>query len=192
MSLMPAMLPHWLSKLLPARQARGDYAVSSSMHSRIEICPPELWPSSLSWRGRLTRWLNNSRWLPEPARPMHRLAMVKAEFREAVFGVDAELLDGLDERIERARSLREFWHLRSPLYNVLAMGLNQMEADRRLALLNRHFPRRAPRNASVTVAHVAPAISAATLAVIESAAARSLLPVKQPAAATESQPSVLA
>ena len=199
MSPMHAKMPHWLSKLLPSwpaqehvawplfltplggdrpRSALGrsqsDYVASSSLQSRIEICPPELWPSSLSWRGRFTRWLNNSRWLPEPARPMNRLALVKAEFRQAVLDVAPGLLDGLDERIERARSLREFWHLRSPLYSAVSMGLNQLEAERRLSALNRHFPRRTPRHtgAAAVVSHVAPAINAATLAVIGSAAAR--------------------
>lgn len=171
---MHAKMPYWLTKLLSVRPARREYAAPSSLQSRIEICPPELWPSSMSWRGRFTRWLNNSRWLPEPARPMNRLALVKAEFRQAVLGVAPGLLDGLDERIERARSLREFWHLRSPLYSAVSMGLNQLEAERRLSTLNRHFPRRAPRHsgAAAVVSHVAPVINAATLAVIESATAR--------------------
>ena len=211
MSPMHAKMPHWLSRLLSARptqvsaawplflppsgggrpgsasvRSQSDYAASSSLQSRIEICPPELWPSSLSWRGRLTRWLNNSRWLPAPARPMNRLALVKAEFRQAVLDVAPGLLDGLDERIERARSLREFWHLRSPLYSAVSMGLNQLEAERRLSALNRHFPRRTPRctprhtGATAVVSHVAPAINAATLAVIESAAARRAAPLNCP------------
>ena len=207
MSPMHANMPHWLSRLLSARpsqesaawplfltpsgggrpesasgRAHSDYAASSGLQSRIEICPPELWPSSLSWRGRLTRWLNNSRWLPAPARPMNRLALVKAEFRQAVLDVAPGLLDGLDERIELARSLREFWHLRSPLYSAVSMGLNQLEAERRLSALNRHFPRRTPRNSrsAAVVSHVAPMINAATLAVIESAAARRRAPLNGP------------
>ena len=68
MSPTHAKMPHWLSRLLSARStqvsaawplfltpsgggAQSDYAASSSLQSRIEICPPELWPSSLSWRG---------------------------------------------------------------------------------------------------------------------------------------------
>ena len=122
---------------------------------------------------------------------MNRLALVKAEFAQAVLDVAPGLLDGLDERIERARSLREFWHLRAPLYGAVAMGLNQIEADRRLSGLNRHFPHRATRNggAAAVASHVAPRINAATLAAIESAASRRPAPAAAATAATgQAQP----
>jgi hypothetical protein len=138
-------MPNWMSRLITARESAPPS--TSVLHSRIEVCPPELWPSSLGWRSRVRRWLLRSPWVPVPARPLNRLAQVKQEFREAAADVPDALLDGLDDRIERARSLREFWHLRSPLYNAVAMGQNQTEADRRLARLNRHFPTRAPRGA---------------------------------------------
>ena len=140
MSPATAATPHWIFRLIAPRESAPP---SSLMQSRIEVCPPEMWPSSLGWRAALRRWVQ--RRLPAPARPANRLAQVKDEFRGAVADLPAALLDGLDERIERARSLREFWHLRSALYNALAMGLNQIEADRRLTRLNRHFPTRAPR-----------------------------------------------
>ena len=36
------------------------------------------------------------------------------------------------ERIERARSLRELWHLRSPMYSAVSVGLSQAEATAQL------------------------------------------------------------
>jgi hypothetical protein len=51
----------------------------------------------------------------------------------------------LQDRIERARSLRELWHLRPELYGTVARILTQADAERRLATLNRHFPVRAAR-----------------------------------------------
>ena len=38
------------------------------------------------------------------------------------------------------------WHLRSSVYGEVALALNQSEAGRRLARLNRHFPVRTPRS----------------------------------------------
>ena len=144
-------LPHWMFRLITPRESMPPPPPSSSlMQSRIEVCPPELWPSSLGWRASVRRWLQQSPWHPAPARPVNLLAQVRQEFRDAVAGVPGDLLDGLDDRIERARSLREFWHLRSPLYNAVAMALNQFEADRRLMRLNRHFPTRATRAAAVS------------------------------------------
>ena len=124
---------------------------SSLMHSRVEVCPPELWPSSLSWHGRLQRWTQRAvkmmaPWLPEPARPVNRLTMVKAEFVDSVSDLDSDGQHRLLERIARARSLRELWHLRSSVYGEVALALSQGEAERRLAGLNRHFPMRAPRS----------------------------------------------
>ncbi len=122
------------------------------MHSRVEVCPPELWPSSLSWRGRMTRWSQRlvgrlAPWLPEPAKPVNRLTLVKGEFVDSVSDLDSIGQPVLLERIARARSLRELWHLRSSVYGEVAVALDQREAERRLAGLNRHFPTRAPRSA---------------------------------------------
>jgi hypothetical protein len=131
---------------------RSQAPSSSLMHSRVEVCPPELWPSSLSWRGRVKRWSQRvvnqvAPWLPEPARPINRLALVKTEFLDSLSDIDLErdTASPLLDRIERARSLREMWHLRSSVYGEVAMALSQGEAERRLAKLNRHFPVRAPR-----------------------------------------------
>ncbi len=145
-----AQLPCWMFRLVSRRPAAP---ASSLSHTRTEVCPPEMWPSSLSWRGRFqrlaSRWVGRaSPWLPEPARPVNRLALVKAEFQESL----ADLADLADPRtqtvldqIARARSLRELWHLRSPVYGAVALAMTQNEAEQRLARLNRHFPVRAPR-----------------------------------------------
>lgn len=132
-----------LSRLLPHRTA----AAPSSHASRVEVCPPELWPSSATLWGQARRWARAcAPWLPASARPANRLERVKAEFTQSlddVASLDAVLLT---DRIGRARSLRELWHLRSPLYSAVSLALDQTEAERRLAQLNRHFPTRAPRS----------------------------------------------
>ncbi len=56
---------------------------------------------------------------------------------------------GLLDRIEYAKSMRELWHLRAEVFALVSLELSQIEADRRLAMLNRHFPTRAPRSGFV-------------------------------------------
>lgn len=142
-----ASLPSWMFGLMSGRPS-APY--SSLMHSRIEVCPPELWPSSLSWRGRFRRIGSRlvgrvAPWLPESARPVNRLALVKREFQDSLVDLDPMANGALLEQIDRARSLRELWHLRSPVYGAVALAHTQADAERRLAQLNRHFPVRAPR-----------------------------------------------
>lgn len=153
MNPLHVTLPSWMFRLVARRPGAPS---SSLMHSRVEVCPPELWPSSLSWRGRMKRFTDRlvqqvAPWLPEPARPVNRLALVKQEFHDSLSDVPGELAHDLIDRIERARSLREMWHLRSSLYGEVAMALDQGEAERRLARLNRHFPTRAPRSTLVAL-----------------------------------------
>ena len=147
-----ASLPSWLFRLMTRRPSAPS---SSLTHSRVEVCPPELWPSSLSWRGRLNRLGNRlvvrvAPWLPEPARPVNRLARVKQEFQDSLADLDRPAASPLREQIDRARSLRELWHLRSPVYGAVAVAHTQADAERRLARLNRHFPLRAARTGLAT------------------------------------------
>lgn len=149
MTPLHAPMSSWMFRWMSRRQGTPSSTLGLS---RVEVCPPELFPSSLSWRGRLQRWSSRvlhqaAPWLPEQARPVNRLALAKHEFRDSLSDLGTEPAQQLLERIERARSLREMWHLRSSLYGEVAMVLSQGEAERRLARLNRHFPTRAPRSA---------------------------------------------
>ena len=73
---------------------------------------------------------------------------MKNEFEDSLAGLTGVEAGQLSYQIERARSLRELWHLRSTLYGLLALAHSQSEAERRMAHLNRHFPTRAPRRRS--------------------------------------------
>lgn len=120
--------------------------LGSQMTTRIEVCPPELWPSSLSWRGRLRRWLDaHPGWFGSHQAPIDRLKHARDEFLNALIDLDSPSAWQLCERVARARSLRELWHLRLSLYGELSTHHSEIEADRRLQQLNRHFPVRAPR-----------------------------------------------
>ncbi|WP_088282072.1 hypothetical protein [Ideonella sp. A 288] len=142
-----------LSRFFPSSMRRRFAAsrhasvTPSSLTSRIEVRPPQLWPSSVTLWGRMQRWLmQDNPWSPASARPVNRLALVKSEFHLGMDGLEGAESVRLSEQIERARSLRELWHLRSTLYGLLAVQRDQSEAERRLAQLNRHFPTRAPRS----------------------------------------------
>lgn len=142
MNTLSHLLPGWLS----ARRAPRDSGAPSSLFSRIEVRPPELWPSSLTLWGRTRRWLERSPWTPAPQRPVNRLALVKCEFRDALKPLESHEAMLLSDRVERARSLRELWHLRAGVYEAMAIELDQPRADAQMARLNRHFPTRAPRS----------------------------------------------
>lgn len=143
MTHRPSPQASWLSRLTSRRLAG---APSSQMHSRTEVRPPELWPSSIDWTGRLTRWFDGSTpWLPGLTRPTKRLSQVRDEFLDSLQDLPGAQAEPLAQRIAKARSLRELWHLRSQVYGAVAVTINQVEAERRLGLLNRHFPQRTAR-----------------------------------------------
>jgi hypothetical protein len=111
----------------------------------MEVCPPSLRCAPGGGWQRLLFWLM----APAPrdaAPPLNRLPGVRSEFLAALADVAAEDADKLRGRISDARSLRELWHLRAELYRVVGVAHSQAEAENRLALLNHHFPTRAPRS----------------------------------------------
>lgn len=119
--------------------------------ARVEICPPALQGPALGWRQRLLDWLAGS-WpvdeveaaQAEAARCLDEDAVcpVRAEFAAALADIATPEAADLAWRIRHARSLRELWHLRTELFNVVARHAGQAEAAARLQPLNRHFPTR--------------------------------------------------
>jgi hypothetical protein len=65
---------------------------------------------------------------------------VRLEFMRALHGVRTQQAGELLDRIGRARSLRDLWHLRTDVFALVAHHRDQAEAHARLATLNRHFP----------------------------------------------------
>lgn len=115
---------------------------------RLEIRPPSLrHKPSAAWR-RVLFWLL----APAPmdaAPPLDRLPAVRAEFSRCLDDAFGDEACALADRIDRARSLRELWHLRPAIYNYVARHQSQAEAEERLAGLNHHFPTRSPRSGFV-------------------------------------------
>jgi hypothetical protein len=116
----------------------------------VLVCPPAT-PrfGVLAWWARALReaaagrapgeWVGAS--ANEPALPA-----TQREFTEALAGLAAGDAAAMRERIRRARSMRELWHLRVDVFSLVALHRSQAEADDRLAWLNRRFPTRGPRS----------------------------------------------
>lgn len=130
--------------LLVQRQPRrSTFAASSRL--RVEVRPPSLRHTPSSPWQRLVFWVL----APAPldaAPPLNKLPAVRADFTSCLYDLAPEHAAGLTDRIERARSLRDLWHLRAEVFNFVALHHSQTEAETRLTRLNRHFPTRAPRS----------------------------------------------
>jgi hypothetical protein len=129
--------------LFPRFTRRSTIADPSSL--RMEVCPPSLRHTPGTTWQRLMFWLL----APAPfeaAPPLTRLPSVRTDFLATVADIDNADADSLRHRIAGACSLRELWHLRSEVYRLVGVEHSQSEAERRVALLARHFPTRAPRS----------------------------------------------
>lgn len=117
---------------------------------RVEVCPPSLRcaPEGNAWQ-RLLFWLL----APAPqdsSPPLNRLPGVRTEFLATLSDIDSSEAETLRRRINDTRSLRELWHARAEVYRVVGVAHSQCQAEERVALLNRHFPTRAPRSQFAT------------------------------------------
>jgi hypothetical protein len=114
----------------------------------MEVRPPSLRHAPSAWWQRVAFWL----FAPAPgdaAPPLNRLPRVQDEFLLAIGDMRHDDSQRLAMRIGHARSLRELWHMRIDVYNLIATHHSEFEAAQRLARLNRHFPTRAPRSGFV-------------------------------------------
>ena len=82
----------------------------------------------------------------DSAPPLNRLPAVRHDFAACVTDVPPAAARALLGHIDQARSLRDLWHLRAEVFNLVALHHSQTEAETRLTRLNRHFPTRAPRS----------------------------------------------
>ena len=130
---------------LPMARFGRRSTLSDPSSLRPEVRPPSLRHAPGSAWQRLVFWLL----APAPyeaAPPVNRLPAVSSDFIATIADIESTEADQLRHRLAGARSLRELWHLRTEVYRLVGIAHSQPEADRRLALLARHFPTRAPRS----------------------------------------------
>ena len=76
----------------------------------------------------------------------NRLVAAKADFLVQLIDVGLEPHSGYDtadlvRMIERTKSLRELWHLKTLVHQHIAYAINQDVARKRMARLGTHFPK---------------------------------------------------
>jgi hypothetical protein len=137
-------------RLFPLWRPSSTLATPSAF--RVEVRPPSLRHAPASWSQRLMFWLM----APAPhdaAPPINRLPGVKRDFLQGLADIEQPSTESLRLAIERARSLRELWHLRVEFHTQVGCAHDEAEAGRRLERLNRHFPTRAPRPGAPAAQH---------------------------------------
>ena len=138
------------SSLIRRLLRRRSSAPSTLPTSRVEVRPPALWGQAESVWMSFWHWIRDDG-RAEPLR-LRKLDEARQDFVDAMDGLDSAAANDLCQRASHARSLRELWHLRPELYSVISRQLNQAEADRRLAHVNRHFPVGAQGGAAASTA----------------------------------------
>ncbi|MDQ6680721.1 MAG: hypothetical protein M3Y67_07125, partial [Pseudomonadota bacterium] len=114
------------------------------------------------WRQRVGAWLSATigdgagatsfdEWQPSAERTL-ALAEARAAFRAALDDVETKRSGVCLDHIRAARSLHELWHLRAEVFSLVSCRRSQHEADRRLGILDRHFPSRTRRGVRNTAA----------------------------------------
>ncbi len=129
--------------LLPRWGRRSTLGAPSSL--RLGAQPPSLRHAPDSAWHRLVFWLMAPA-AHDSAAPPSRLPRVRGDFLAALADVDDDRAGALRHRIDSAHSLRELWHLRAEVFQLVGVTHSQFEAEQRLVQLNTHFPTRAPRS----------------------------------------------
>jgi hypothetical protein len=149
---MIPLLSSWSFLKREPRRLQARSALPTVTLPRSECMPPSLvYLAPAAAGGSGSMWQRLMFWLLAPAPqhrapPPNRLGAVKREFGATLADVDSLGAEQLRWRIVNAHSLRDLWHLRSEVYNAVAVAHSQVEAETRLVLLNAHFPTRAPRS----------------------------------------------
>lgn len=121
---------------------------------RIESRPPVARRKGEPWHRRLHSWLTSGYsdrvstllqdWQPKPRDdPQFRAA--RQAFRDALHDIDEDVAATTLVHLRSARSMHELWHLRTEVFSLVSCHLDQHEATRRLALVDRHFEHRVRR-----------------------------------------------
>ena len=144
------MLSGLLARLNPNPKVPRAFDLSD----RTTVCPPAPTRDRVSRRRALRNWLISG-WRDaglglqlldrqEPPRHATPLGVVRLEFSAALRGIRTQQAGDLESRICCAASLRDLWHLRADVFNLVSQHRDQTEAAARLSALNRHFPSRTP------------------------------------------------
>lgn len=150
------------------RPERAATTAGATVSVRLEVCPPSARrPSAVA---RMAVWLQRQLVAEAPlsasasgpltvphdlaGEPVQlqrggKLARVQHDFLREIRDIRTVEAGAVQCAVLSARGLRELWHLRSKVFGIVAVHFDQLEAQERLARLNRHFPTRSPRSGLV-------------------------------------------
>jgi hypothetical protein len=144
--MLNAILTRWA-------RTRGATAASQSSRlstlSRSSVYPPGR-HAGQAGQSADSIWQTLLRWMPGEADPwgaalpcqsvlLNNVPTARAAFEACLRGLHGDDIDALQRSIQRSRSLRDLWHLRTWLYTEVARTFSQAEAELRLNRLNAHF-----------------------------------------------------
>lgn len=140
----------WFARLFRRRAA-------PSTSGRVAVVPPSA-SAAPGWGGAEPVW--TTWWPSRVGHPdggeTELLAQARGDFCAALDDLPGAAVRDLRLRATYVASLGELWHLRTELYSLIACERSQAEADRRLTLVNRHFPARISGHASTNEHHAHP------------------------------------
>lgn len=146
-------MPFFIHDHTGTDSATGNVPVSTSPSlRRLEICPPAMFSRSRPYWQRLLRawWSKLAHHGEALPRPAAQIQAVREVFFVSLADLAPEYTFELRQRIERARSLRELWHLRADAFNMLSRHRGQTFAHARLDAINANFPTRVPQSGHCT------------------------------------------
>ena len=127
-----------------------EVAARAAPARNVESRPPQAF-SPRAWSLRLSDWLGASGWrvsrvdfassFGQRGR-LDALAAARLDFADALFDVRTVAAGTALDRIAVTRSLHELWHLRGEVFDLVSLRHDQVEAECRLAELDRHFAKR--------------------------------------------------
>lgn len=123
--------------------------------ARAVVTPPSRFaaqaPSPLRWVSQAWRWLWDQEEPAPKLAPIGEIRKIRAEFHAALMDMQSAKAYQVRYQIEASRSLRELWHLRADVFEIVAENRGEGEAKARVAALNHHFPEgpaRSPRESN--------------------------------------------
>ncbi len=136
--MLNAFLSRWKQRASRLDGQAGEDTIPTAPPPQARAADSSLLQSLLRWLpGESDPWGGQD----DPSRPTAHLPQVRAGFIACLQGLEG--VDELQRCIQRAGSLRDFWHLRGWLYTEVARSFSQHEAETRLAALAEYFPSQA-------------------------------------------------
>ncbi|TDP64315.1 hypothetical protein [Roseateles toxinivorans] len=140
--MLNRLLTRWLRPTAPPTRERADIG-----RWQASINPPSLYRGD-SFFQTLLRWMpgetdawdaiGHSRGIGAH----DELPVMRARFIAQLDDIHRDDVEALLARIKRSRSLRDLWHLRPAVYNMVARAHDQGEAELRMHGINQMFPAR--------------------------------------------------